>query len=163
MVSPTGQPSTSATTGSSPCSSASDSRYVRPPTSTSNRWILRYVAIELALGVEDEARVRELLAALAALGDRAADERDPVRVRPAAHRLDRLAALDRLGGLVQHVRRADHVPLLGEADDVRAGRRRLSDELLRLLEVRGLLSAARQLHAGDANSIGHGAEDSPRI
>jgi hypothetical protein len=55
---------------------------------------------ELALGVEDEARVRELLAPLAPLRDRAADERHTVRACPVAHRLDRLAVLDRLGRVV---------------------------------------------------------------
>ena len=37
---------------------------------------------ELAFGIEDEARVGELLASLPPLGDRAADQRDPVRPRP---------------------------------------------------------------------------------
>ena len=110
---------------------------------------------ELAFGVEDEAGVRELLAALAALGDRAADERDAVRLGPAAHRLDRLAALDRLGGLVEDIRRADDVPLLGEGDDVGAGRRGLRDEPLSLFEVRSLLLPARELDAGNADPIGH--------
>src|SRR5207247_8165170 len=44
---------------------------------------------EVALRIEDEASVRELLAALAPLGDRPSDERDAVRARPPAHRGDR--------------------------------------------------------------------------
>src|SRR5580765_7637643 len=49
---------------------------------------------ELALWIEDEARVRAFLAALAQLDDRSADERDPVRARPRRHRRGRLAALE---------------------------------------------------------------------
>src|SRR5581483_12494275 len=78
---------------------------------------------ELALRVEDAARVRELRAAVAAFGDRAADERDAERARPARHRLYRLAALERLGRGAVVVGAADQVPFLGQDDDVRAGRR----------------------------------------
>ncbi len=42
----------------------------------------------------------ELHAALAALRDRPADERDPVAPRPIAHRRDGLARLERLRGRV---------------------------------------------------------------
>src|SRR5437867_4764500 len=38
---------------------------------------------DLPVRVEDDARVRALFAAVAQLDDRAADERDPVRARPA--------------------------------------------------------------------------------
>jgi hypothetical protein len=110
---------------------------------------------ELALGVEDKASVGELLAAVAPLGDGAADERHAVCARPGPHGRDRLAVLDRLGRFVKNVGRADHVPFLGECHDVRARRGCLRDEALGFLEVRGLVSAARQLHAGDPNSVGH--------
>src|SRR5205085_1681188 len=54
---------------------------------------------DVSVLVENDAGVRKLLAAVAALGDRAADDRDPVRARPRGHRLDRLAALERLRAL----------------------------------------------------------------
>ena len=88
--------------------------------------------------------------AFAELRDRAADERDPVAARPAGHRLDSLAALQRLRGGVEHVRLADRVPLLREDDDIGAGRRGPRNELLGVLEIRALLGAARHLDAGDA-------------
>src|SRR4026209_2526579 len=110
MLRPTGQPPAVQTTVSSPGSSASDSRYTWPPTSTSKRWILRYTAAISPSGSnttqvferfrrpvpppgrDPDACVRELLPPLASFGDRAADERDPVAARPAGHRLDGLAA-----------------------------------------------------------------------
>src|SRR5207237_6623768 len=112
-------------------------------------------AQHLAVGAERDRRVRELLAAFAELRDRAADERDPVAARPAGHRLDRLAALQRLRGGVEYVRLADRVPLLREDDDIGAGRRGSRDELLGLLEVWALLGAARHLDARDAQEVGH--------
>ena len=87
---------------------------------------------DLAVGIEDDAGVRQLLASLAPLRDRAADERDSVRLRPAAHRLDRLAALERLGRGVQLVVVADRVPFLREDDDVGARRGCPRDEPLGL-------------------------------
>src|SRR6185312_3816816 len=45
-------------------------------------------AEQLAVGPEDQARVRELLAPVAALGDRPANERDPVTSGPVGHRSD---------------------------------------------------------------------------
>ena len=94
---------------------------------------------EPAVRVEDDARVRELLAALAALRDRAADDRDRVPAGPVRERAHRLAALERLGRLVQRLDAADRVPLLRQDDDVRAGRGGARDELLGALEVRGLV------------------------
>src|SRR5581483_2050303 len=112
---------------------------------------------ELAAGVEDAARVRELLAPFPTLRDRAADERDAERARPARHRLDRLAALERLGPGAIVVGAPDQVPLLGQDDDVRARRRGAGDEGLGALEVRGLVLPRGQLHAGDADAVGHDA------
>ena len=95
---------------------------------------------ELAVGVEDAARVRELLAAVAPLGDRAADERDRRSVRAQSDMAcDRLAAVEWLSGRAEIVGVADHVPLLRQHDDVGAGRRRARDERLGALEVRGLV------------------------
>src|SRR5437773_12293460 len=98
---------------------------------------------EVAVRVEDARRVRQLLAPFTPLRDRAADERDPVRPRPRRHRVHRLAALERLRSRVQDVHAADRVPLLGEDDDVRAGRRRAGYEALGPLEVRRLVVPAR--------------------
>src|SRR5437588_429073 len=97
---------------------------------------------ERAPGVEDAARVRELLASLAPLGDRAADEGDAERGGPPRHRADRLAALERLGTGAVVVGRSDQVPLLGEDDDVGARRRGARDERLGTLEVRRLVRPA---------------------
>ena len=110
---------------------------------------------ELAFGVEDAARVRELLTALAPFGDRAADERHAERLRPACHRAHGLAALERLrcGAIV--VGAPDQVPLLGQDDDVGAGRRGARDERLCARDVRRLVLAARHLHAGDTDPVGH--------
>ena len=112
---------------------------------------------DLALGVEDDARVRELLAAVAPLGDRAAHERDPVRARPAAHRLDRLAAVERLGDLEEDLGRPDAVPLLGQEDDVGAGRGGAGHERLGSLDVVRLRARGVELDAGDAqrSAIAH--------
>ena len=78
-------------------------------------------AQHVAFGPEGDRGVRELLAPLALLGDRAADEGNPVAARPLRHDLDRLAALEWLRGRVEDVAVADRVPLLGEHDDVGAG------------------------------------------
>src|SRR5204863_3100193 len=64
-------------------------------------------AEHVAVGPEGDRSVRELLAALTLLGDRTADERDPVAARPLGHQLDGLAALERLRGRVEDVAVAD--------------------------------------------------------
>jgi hypothetical protein len=110
---------------------------------------------QLSARIEDEARVRQLVAAFAPLGDRAADQRDPVLLRPAAHRPDRLTALDRLGGVVQHAGIADRVPLLWKGDDVCARRGRAGHEALGFLQVGGLVGAARQLDTGESDLVAH--------
>ena len=115
---------------------------------------------QLSAGIEDETRVRQLLASLAPLGDRAADERDAVLLRPAAHRFDRLAAADRLGGGVEHTGIADRVPLLGEGDDVGARRSRAGHEPLGLLQVGGLVGTARQLDTRESDLVTHSSENS---
>jgi len=61
---------------------------------------------------------------------------------------------------VQHGRVADRVPLLREEDDVRSGRGRPRHEPFRPLEVRGLVGAARELDAGNADPVGHRPQDS---
>ena len=111
---------------------------------------------DVAVGVEDERRVRELLASVAALGDRAADERDAVAARPSRHRSDRLATVERLGRGVELLGRPDRIPLLGQNNDIGAGRSSLRDEPLRRFEVGGLVGATRHLHARDSNPLRHG-------
>ena len=111
---------------------------------------------EVSLGIENERGVGELLATLALLGNRAADERDAVLARPPGHRVDRLALLERLGGGVEHLGVPDRVPLLGQNHDVRAHGGRPPEQSLGGLEVRGLVAAAGHLDAGDANAVGHG-------
>ena len=115
---------------------------------------------DLALGVEDDAGVRELLAPLAALSDRAAHERDPVRTGPTAHRLDRLAAFERLGDIEEDLVASQPVPLLREEDDVGAGRGRARDQRLHPLEVLGFRRRGVDLDAGGAQAVGHAAKDS---
>src|SRR5207249_3429082 len=115
---------------------------------------------EVALGVEDDARVRELLSIVAALCDRPADEGDPMAARPARERSHGLAGVELLGGCVQFLRMADGVPFLGEDDDVGARRGGLGHEPLGLLEVVSLVRTARHLDAGDPDPFGHRANDS---
>ena len=110
---------------------------------------------ELAFGIEDEARVGELLASLTPLGDRAADQRDPVRPRPPGHRGDRLAAVEWLRSRVVHGSVADRVPLLRQNDDVGPGCSRLCDEALCLFEVRALVGPTRHLNARDTDPVRH--------
>ena len=64
-------------------------------------------------------------------------------LRPAAHRLDRLAAVDLLGGFMQNGGIADRVPLR-EGDYVGLGRCRAGHEPLGLLQVGSLVGAAGQ-------------------
>src|SRR5205085_4062117 len=111
---------------------------------------------DLPARIEDDARVRPLLAPFAALDDRAADQRDSVRTRPLRHGSDRLAALERLRALVVEARVADPVPLLREHDDIGSRGGGLRDEPFGRFKVGSLVGATRHLHACDADSIGHG-------
>src|SRR5437764_5453730 len=106
-------------------------------------------ADELTFGVEDTARVRELLPTVAAFCDRAPDERHAERASPASHRLHGLAAVERLRCRAVVVGTADRVPLLRQHDEVRAGGRCARNERLGALEVRRLVLARGHLYAGD--------------
>ena len=65
------------------------------------------------------AGVAQLLAALAALGDRAGDEVDAELARGRARPRDR-RAVERLGARAQVVAGPEHGPLLGQHDELRA-------------------------------------------
>ena len=81
--------------------------------------------------------------------------------RPGRKSAEGLTVSDGLGVLAKHIRPADGVPFLGQHDDVRAGGRGTRDQLLRLLEVGGLLGAGVQLHARHTEQVGQRPKDSP--
>ena len=101
---------------------------------------------DLAFRIEDDARVRELLPSVAALRDRTADERDPVRPSPERHRRDRFAPLERLPGRV--VQRRVRIPV--QRLEVRAVGRVEADS-----DADGYVQAV----AVDLERLFHGAKD----
>jgi hypothetical protein len=107
--------------------------------------------LDLAVGADMDRGVRELVAALAALDDRAGDEVDPELARRVARPRDR-RAVERLGAVAIVLGRSEHVELLRQDDQVGAVRGGRAREDVGRGEIAALVLGRVQLHDGSAHA-----------
>ena len=110
-------------------------------------------ALDLAVGANVHGRVRELVAPVAQLGDRAGHEVDAELARDLARPVDRATAFDRLGALPVVVVRAENVELLGQHDERRTVGRGRSREPVGRRQVAVLVFRRVELYCSGPHAV----------